>query len=395
MEFFTLDAQLRRIDIFDTYESLIWTERYKAAGDFQMEIASDRDTRTALVPGTFCTVDDTPRVCTIETVEDLTKSDGTKTLKLSGRGLEATVLGDRAATPGMTSLTATPNWTITGLPAAIARKVFTDICVTAINSPNDVIPFYHSGTMFTPGTIPEPPTSVTMALPIDSVYNTIKKICDLYNLGFRLARKELPNGASSELYFDIYTGDDRSTLQSTFPAVVFSPELDNLSDTSELTSTALQKTVAYVMAPNGAQIVYADSWDASTAVGFNRRVMYVDASDITLAAGAPLNAALQQRGKEKLGENKVVIAFDGEIPQFESYPFGPGKAYDLGDLVETRNSDGLATNMRVDEYIRVSDATGEKAYPTLTSELLITPGSWFSFDASVYWDDAVGEWVSA
>lgn len=391
MDLFTLDSQFRRIEIFDYYDSLIWTERYGSAGDFQLSIESNRGTRTSLAPGTFVTVNDTKRVCQIETAEDTEDASGAKVLKLSGRGIEAPLLGDRIATPGMVSLTATPSWTITGLPAAIARQVFSDICVDTINDISDTISFYTPGSIFTAGTIAEPTSVITITLDIDTVYNTLVKICKMYKLGFRLARNE----DASELYFDVYTGDDRTTLQTVRPSVVFAKELDNLSGTSALTSIAFQKTVAYVLAPNGSAVVYADGWDSSSAIGFNRRVMFVKADDITLAAGAPLTAALQQRGKEKLSENQTIIAFDGEIPQYGSYSFGPGKDYDLGDLVEIRNSDGLSTNMRVDEHIRTSDASGEKAYPTLVSELLITPGSWLAWDTSQYWLDATGYWADA
>lgn len=390
MDFFLLDSVLRKVEIFDQYKSLIWTERYKQAGDFQLEIPSTTTTKSLMVPGTYCTVSDSIRTCIIETVEDTIDADGSEILKCSGRGVEAVLLGGRVASPNLTSSTAAPNWTITGLPAAIARKVFNDICVTGL--PEDSFLLVTSTpSPWTPGTIPEPTTSVTMVLPIASVYETLMKICDMYKLGFRLGKKDA-NGES--FHFEVYTGDDRTTLQTTFPAVVFSQELDNLSNISTLTSVALQKTVAYVFSPNGMQIVYADNWDATTAKWESRTVIYVNASDITLAAGAPLNQALQQRGKEVLSENKVVVAFDGEIPQFGSYSYGPDLDYYLGDLVETRNAQGVATNMRVDEHIRTSDATGEKAYPTLTSELLITPGTWLSFDAQVYWDDAVGEWVN-
>lgn len=387
MEFYTLDDSLRRYEVFDSYTSLIWTERYSSAGDFQMQIPSTRANRAALAVDKLCTVNDTSRVCKIETMEDIIDAQGVKTLKIAGRGIEAVLLEDRVAVPALTSLTAVPNWTLTGRPGEIARKIFTDICVTKVIMGTDGIPFYKAGSIFTPGTIQEPLDTVTMTLEIASVYTSLKKVCDMYNLGFRLARK----GETSELYFDVYTGDNRTTQQGTFPAVVFSRELDNLSATNELISSALQKNVAYVMTPNGSGLVYASGWDATKAVGFNRRVLYVAATDIT-ATGTALPPQIQQRGQEELAKNRAILAFDGEIPQVGSYSFGPGRDYDLGDIVEIRNSDGLANNLRVDEFIRTSDASGEKAYPTLVSELIVNPGSWLSFDAGVYWADAVGTW---
>lgn len=395
MDLFTLDDQLRRVAVIDQFESLIWTDRYRDNGDFELVIKADRGTKSLLAPGTRVVIAKSYCVMTVETVETAVSGEGVALLKIKGRSLEIT-LDDRAAVPAasMTSgSSASPKWTITGLPADIARYVFNQICVLTINSPNDAIPFYHSGTMFSPGTIAEPSTSVTMSLDFDSVFNTVKKICDVYNLGFRLTRKELPNGAASELYFEVYTGDNRTTLQTVLPAVVFSPGLDNLSDTNELTSTALLKNVAYVIAPNGSRMVYANGYDASTATGFYRKAITVMADDIDLAAGSALQTALEQRGQEELANYRVVIAFDGEIPQYGSYVYGVD--YDLGDLVETRNSDGLATNMRVTEQIFVSDASGERSYPTLETELLITVGSWYAWDAGEYWDDADGYWADA
>lgn len=393
MDLYTLDDQLRRQYVVDQFESLIWTDRYKDVGDFELVIKADRGTKTLLAPGTRVVIAKSYCVMTVETVETAVSADGVSQLKIKGRSLE-NILNDRVAIPSMgTGSLTTPKWNITGLPAAIARYIFDQICVVHVNSPNDVIPFYHAGTMFTPGTIPEPSTTVSMSLDFDTVLNVIKKICDIYNLGFRLTRKELPNGAPSEMYFEVYTGDDRTTLQTTMPVVIFSPELDNLSDTNELTSTALLKNVAYVIAPNGTAYVYANGFDSSTATGYNRKAIVVMADDIELPAGTALQAALQQRGQEELAKYKVVIAFDGEIPQFGSYVYGVH--YDLGDLVETRSSDGLATNMRVTEQIFVSDATGERSYPTLSTELLITAGSWFAWDTSQYWDDAVGYWLDA
>lgn len=393
MDLYILDDQLRRTAVVDQFESLIWTDRYKDVGDFELVIKADRGVKALLAPGTRVVITKSYCVMTIETVESAVSADGVALLKIKGRSLEIT-LDDRAAIPSMAVGTATTDkWVVTGLPAAIARYLFNQICVATVNSPNDAIPFYHSGAMFTPGTIPEPATSVTMELPFDSLFNSIKKICDIYNLGFRLTRKELPNGASSELYFEIYTGDDRTTLQTTLPSVIFSPALDNLSDTSELTSVALLKNVAYVIGQNGTAYVYANGYDASTATGFIRKAIVVQADDIDLPAGPALQAALQQRGKEELSKYKVVIAFDGEVPQHGSYVYGVH--YDLGDLVETRSPDGLSTNMRVTEQIFVSDSSGERSYPTLETELLITAGSWYAWDAGEYWDDADGYWADA
>lgn len=387
MDLYVLDDVLRRTAVIDQYESLIWTERYSAYGDFGLVIRSDRGIRDLLVNGTRLAINESYRVMTVETVEDGVNSAGVAVLKVSGRSLEA-LLEDRTAMSALASLTTTPKWELTGTPGGIVREIFQTICVDGELSAGDVIPFYMPGSIFPEGTIAEPEDSIIVSVDLDSVYGSIKKICDIYNLGFRLVR----NLDTSQLYFDVYTGNDHTTLQTIFAPVVFSPELDNLSSTTELTSTAQFKNVAYVFAPNGAVIVYADNVD-STIAGFERRVLTVKADDITAPAGVELTAALTQRGKEELAKYRVVIAFDGEISHFGSYEYGVH--YNLGDLVEKRNSDGMAMNMRVTEQIFTADAQGERAYPTLAIDLLITPGSWYAWDARQVWDDADEFWADA
>jgi hypothetical protein len=168
--------------------------------------------------------------------------------------------------------------------------------------------------------------------------------------------------------------------------VIFAPDLDNLSNTKELTSTALAKNVALVYAQNGSAVVFATGTDPSVS-GDDRRVLLVKADDITLPAGDDLQAALQQKGLEELSKCQKIYGFDGEIPQLGSYVYGDPEGYDLGDLVEQRDEDGFGTNMRVTEQIFVSDAQGERSYPTLSEVITINPGSWYSWDSNQVWDD--------
>lgn len=467
MELYVLDDLLRRVQVVDSFKSLIWTERFSAAGDFQLVIRSTRETRGLLTVDTKVGCNRSYRVMTIDTVEDKAADDGTQFLTVSGTSLEI-MLKDRVAkdalqpmtniskgtatmtiaSPGVVTRNAhglvtgdtvyftttgalpsgvtvgiqyfviyvsantfrlatsfenamgdtaidtsgsqsgthtlwwvsTGKWKLNGSPADIAREIFQVVCVDGDLDAGDVIPFYTPGTIYPADTIPEPEVEVEVLVNLTSVYDAIKDLCDPFNLGFRLVR----NFDESELYFDIYSGSDRTTLQDDLAPVVFSPELDNLADISELTSTANYKNVAYVFSPNGVEIVYAEGADSSTS-GFDRRVLYVDASDIEEPAGATLTELLRQRGREELARNKQLLAFDGEIPQFGSYKYEID--YWLGDLVEIRNSDGVANNMRVTEQIFVHDESGERSYPTLAIDILITPGSWYAWEAGQTWDE--------
>lgn len=378
MELYTLDPLLRREYVVDKFKSLIWTERFQASGDFQLDIYSDYRARSLLKPDTYLAMNKSNYVMRIETVEDDVDSSGSKILVVKGRSMEALLL-DRVAYAANTDTTTTPKWTITDAPAAVCRKIFHDICVTGTLDVSDIIPFINEGTFMPADTIIEPIDPITVDMDPTTVYDAITQIAQVWNLGFRILRQ----GDLSKLWFDIYVGSDRTTDQTVLPSVVFAPEFDNLQNTKELTSVEGAKNVAYVYSPAGFAVVYGQGVETDVD-GFEKRVLVVNATDIT-ADNPDVTAALNQRGYEELAKNRTYQAFDGEISQNSQYQYG--RDYNLGDVVETRNTDGVTNNMRVTEQIFVEDEQGERSYPTLTLNTFINTGSWLSWTSNKAWFD--------
>lgn len=380
MEVYILDSLLRRIAVVDVFDTLIWTERWQDIGDFQLVVESTRDNRSLFVAETKLAMNESYRVMVVKTVESKMGADGTALLTVKGFSLED-VLKNRVVKNTLSNLTTEPSWSITGKPADIARTMFDHICRTGALDPSDVIPFLMTGSLLPASTIPEPPTSITMTQPPDSLYNAIKNVCVLNDLGFRLIR----NFDTSQLYFDIYSGSDRTTDQTFLPPVVFSPELDNLQDTTEFTSTDQTKNCAYVFSSQGFEVVYPLGV-APDVAGFERHVLMVSA---TALPGSPtpadVTAALQQLGQDELTKARAWSSFDGVIDQSSSYKYGVD--YQLGDLVEMRNADSNVNMMRVTEQIFVSDKQGERSYPTLAINMFINPGSWLSWNYNQVWLD--------
>lgn len=383
MEVYILDSLLRRSQVFDKFESLIWTERFNEIGDFELDLVSTMDNRTQFTAGTRLAINSSYRVMTVESTEDTTSSDGKNVLKVKGHSLE-TMLQDRVAKDTMSDTTLDPTWVLTDTPGNIARTMFDHICRDGALDPNDVIPFLMPGTIFAPGTIPETETEIIWAQALDSLFNAIKSIADAYDFGFRLVR----NFDMSQLYFDIYTGNDRTTRQTILPPVVFSANLDNIQDTTEFSTIEKSKNVAYVFSPVGVKVVYGDNVDPDIG-GFDRRVLFVNASDVT-ADTADIDGALEQKGFEELAKSRASALFDGEINEYNEYRYGSD--YDLGDLVELRNRDGVITYKRVTEQIFVSDAEGERSYPTLEMDLFAGANTWLSYtNKSTIWADYTTE----
>lgn len=384
MEAYVLDALLRRIAVIDQFESLIWTERFAAFGDFQMDIESTPATRTLLSLGTLLAMNESYRVMMVETIEDELGSDGRRMLSVKGRSIEAILL-DRVAKNSTADLTTSPKWEITDEPADVARKIFHDICVTGILDPADVIPFIHEGTFLPPGTVAEPIDPITIELDPTTVYDAIEDLCTIWSMGFRLLR----NFDASELWFDIYMGSDRTTAQTTLAPVIFASSLDNLQDIKELKTIDKAKNVAYVYSPAGFLKVYPVGVDEDVA-GFERHVLVVNATDIT-SETTDIPGALLQKGMEELAKNRVSQSLDGEIAQNSQYKYGVH--YNLGDIVEMR-TDNSTNNMRVTEQIFVSDQQGERAYPTLSLNTFITTGSWLSWLNNKQWIELTTEqWI--
>lgn len=387
MVLYILKDNYERDILVDRFKSFIWTERFSATGDFELVISSTAENRARFAEGTYLGRDNSVRIMVVETVEDSDDEEGRAMLTVTGRSLEA-ILEERAAMNSLGSLDTTPKWSLMGVPGDIARQVFEKICVDGILSPEDIIPQFGPGSYFPADTIPETADVITREFEPSSVYSVVKSVCDEFELGFRLYL----NPDTQELNFDVYSGNDRTSAQSSVAAVVFSQALDNLSNVTELKSHAGFKNVAYVFGKVGSTIVYSHE-DEANLRGVERRVLVVVDNDIEETDPVLLEELLQNKGKEELAKHRKVYAFDGEIPQNSDYKYNVD--YILGDMVEMRNTDGAAKNMRVAEQIFVIDEQGERSYPTLTDVLLITPGTWLSWDYAQEWVDADGYWADA
>lgn len=276
MELYVLDDQMRRVTVIDSFISCVWTERYNDVGDLTLNMHSTLANRNLLVTGTMLAMNKSNRVMMVETVEDKTTQEGSQELVVTGSSLEY-VMEDRVARDSLDDGTTNdPSWAMTGLPASLARGVFQTIMIDGQLDVGDKLPFYHTGNLYPTDNIAEPADPITINVGLSSVLSAMKQICQTYDLGFRLCR----NYDTSQIFFNVYSGNDRTSGQTVLPAVVFGPNLDNLMGSSYLTSMKQYKNVAYVFCPDGTAKVYDEGIDPSVA-GFSRHVLMVNATDIT------------------------------------------------------------------------------------------------------------------
>jgi hypothetical protein len=385
MDLYILDPLLRRVTLVDEFITCIWTERFDEYGDFELHVHSTPDNRARFFEDVLLACSESNYVMRIQTIEDLLDDENRPTLIIKGPSIEE-LMDDRVAFGVLDDLTTVPTWDITDPPADIARKVFQDICITGILATEDIIPMVTMGSFLPADTIPEPVDDVTVNISPQPVGDVIKTIVKAASLGFRMVRQDDP----PQLWFDIYSGSDRTSSQTALPAVIFTPALDNLQDTTELNTNAGFKNVAYVFSPAGFQMVYAPSADPEVD-GYERRVLVVIADDIT-SAHPDVTSALIRRGEEELAKHQAIQAFDGKIDSHSNLRYG--EHYFLGDVVEMRSRDGATNIMRVTEQIFVQDETGERAYPTLSINKFIAPGSWLAWKNDQMWSElGAEEWA--
>lgn len=390
MEVYVLDDKLRRIELIDLFESCIWTDRFALSGDVELVVEGNQNNRRILKEGAILACSESDRIMQIVDVERTQDDQGRKMIKVKGVSAENFFLDNRIILKPSLPNEIASDLPLTGTPAWIAREMFKLICIDGGISELDKLPYYVSGNTYPKDTIAEPTVTISHVVEPQTLYSALVDICSAYDLGFRIVR----NQDWSQLRFNVYTGNDRTTRQTGVPAVVFSSSLDNLSSISEYESSASYKNCAIVLhkETDTRVIVYSEGVNMFVE-GFEKRTILVDGSSVKQDLPGSFNSRLADLGRKELAKLGRLAAFDGEVNQYGSYKAGVD--YFLGDLVEMQSETGSNTVMRVTEQIYASDAQGDRSYPTLSLNKYITPGSWISWDYTQTWSDATPVWADA
>jgi hypothetical protein len=225
-----------------------------------------------------------------------------------------------------------------------------------------------------------------------NLYETVLNLIAANHHGIKSVR---PLPAGTKVAIEIYNGAD---LTNTY---VIDARFDQIDSATYLLSEQGSTNVAYVYGNNGAASVRKIAppfWLATTTYvsgdlvsstpnvyqatalagnlnkpptssptywtvvpevsGLNRRVLIFDQSSDSTSA---LNDSLRSRGLIELYKFNATALVDGEISAQVAEDYN--SKYYLGDIVKLVAEYGLTRNVRVAEFIRTSDATGEKAYP--------------------------------
>jgi hypothetical protein len=355
MEITTLDRNLVQLDVLDLYESLIWTERYSKAGDFEIAAPPISNILNKLNGVEYLALDESDRLMVFDSMNIHTDVEAGNKIIVKGPSLES-ILNRRIV------------WEQTILQGNFQQAMWRLITDNAINPTNPArmisrLDFaYSDDPIFTT-------LEVDAQLFGNNLYDAVTDLCTSKGVGFKIT--VLDNGM---FQFKLYAGTDRSYSQIANPYVVFSPKSENLINADYNQSTSSLKNTTLVVGEigvgNGRRAIEVGV-PGGMYSDIDRREIFTDASGVTRAVqnADPLtddeyDAQLRQKGLETLFNNQEIKTFEGQVDA--TYLYTLDKDYLMGDIVQVEDSYGHEARSRVTEVIRCLDNSGTKTYPTFS-----------------------------
>lgn len=357
MELQLLDQNLEMVDVIDTFESVIWTDRFYEPGDFEIYVPYTQYYAEIFKLGYYLTYKRSDRVMIIETIEIVAHiEEGTK-MTISGRSLESIL--DRRIIWDLLFLN-------TGMENAVEIILNGSIIKPSIKQriiPNFI--FIHSMDSDINNII------INGKYLGDDILEILVGMCKENHIGYKITLSD-----NKTFVFTLYRGLNRSYSQNDLPYVVFSFKLDNLKNADYLLSNKKYKNVTLVvgeeLSDEGNSDIRKTTVVGDTAVsGLSRREVYTDAKDISsklddgsVMSDAQYYALLSQRGSKALQDDyKLSELFDGEM---ETTMTKYGVDFIMGDIVQIADVFGKSvdTEARVIEMIFSQDNNGYSEYPT-------------------------------
>lgn len=341
-----IDMDFNLLGEIDNYESLQFTRRHFRAGEFELHIAiGKRYVDQLLKDRVIFLGNQQHKAGYIVSREVKLNEDGSETVIVKGPTLGGVL--DRR-------LTIADSYDRFRGAAETLMKHYVNRHIVDGVYPERKMPFFICAPDQARGI--ETPWQ-TRYEPLDHVITEIANWCEL---GWQVSL----DFDTKKWVFDVRTGRDLTVDQSVNPPVIFSRGFDNVSSQQFIDSDASYRNVGYAGGPGEEedQTVLV----IGTASGFDRREVYLDASE---AADA---AEIAELGEVKLAGYRQIKTFDGKVIDTGSFIYE--QDWDLGDIVTLQNLDwGLQSNTRIievreiyEQEVKIEVLLGDEI-PTITS----------------------------
>ena len=354
MEFLVMETNFQTLSIIDSFESLIWTDRYFKCGDFEVYLPVSSKYLDLLRPDRYLWMNDSEHVMVIEKIEIVTDAETGNHLTISGRSLESIL--ERRIIWGQKVLSGNFQ---DGIHELLTENVISPT-IAARQIPNFI---------FEASTDP-----IVTALTIETqffgedLYSSIQELCESNNIGFKITLTD-----DNHLKFKLYSGADRSYDQLANPYVVFSPKFENIINSNYIEAKNALRTVTLVGGEGEGADRKLVSVEVSTGggSGLERREIFTDASSVSskvdggTLSNTDYEAQLTQKGTENLSQNVEVSSFEGEVDVSKMYKYG--EDFFMGDILQIANEYGMEAKARVIELIHSQSLDSTEIYPTFAT----------------------------
>ncbi len=348
MEIYVLNTNFESVAVVDEFESLIWTDRYDEAGDFELFMSMDKRLLSYLKQDYYLWSAESEHMMIIEQINITSDLEEGNKLIVTGRSLESIL--NRRIVWGQKVLTGLLQEAIETLlneciisPTIAERKIDNFIFVQN-NDPR-----------ITALTIDTQYTG-------DNLYEVIQTQCTKHNIGFKIVLND-----NNQFVFSLYSGEDRSYEQTENPYVIFSPDFENIINSNYLESNQVYKNVTLVAGEG--EGAARKTRVVGSASGLSRRELFTDARDVSSDAGdgwtltdAEYNEQLDQRGTDSLTEYAAITSFEGEVEATRMFKYGVD--FFIGDIVQIANEYGHEGRAYISEFVMAQSENGTSMYPT-------------------------------
>jgi Siphovirus ReqiPepy6 Gp37-like protein len=337
--------------------SVMWTERYRDPGEFEIVAPVSSNLHKFLPVGTIISHTNTLDAMIVENHNIKDDEEKDPIIQITGRSLDA-ILEDRIVGSNLVQasnliseyiLSATNSW-------AQAVTMINDHIQTPTDS-NDRLPNFYADTSMTGSG-----TSEARSMDKVTVHAAIMSLLAVDNLGIRVLRRNPfgKEGANDRTLFRIHNGVDRTAN------VIFSKKAGDL-ESSEYLWTNRKYVNSVIVAGRYVNVKV----HTAGLTGYNRSMGVVEADDIdghldTVPSGATLTAIvakMQTRGRAAMVQQNRINLIRADLS--EMYRFQYRRDYNIGDIVTIDGNYEEITPMRVVEYVEIQDENEEKGHPTL------------------------------
>lgn len=357
MDVYVLDASFKRIAVIDKYESLIWTTRARAVGDFALYLRASEEAYNKIYSGAYLVREtDVLGPLLFRNVMRLNgKGGGVEIKEEAGSGIYMNVTGQdlksilyQRVISEQTALYDTiPNLVTELIDQTLANPADGNRAVNIGRSADDIT----DADILT--------TAVARQWTGTNLGDAVQELLDSVNLSYDIT---VANGA---FYLKLYEGIDRSYEQNANDYVIFSAGFENLISTDFRRGKMNDYcNGAYIGGEGEGSDRTIVEYFSEAGTGLDRYEAWVDARNTSSNNGeitqSEYEKGLKQEGAEAVAEarDKSADTFDAEIDLTASQ-FKLNTDFYLNDIVQVKGG-WISAARRVVEVIESEDKGGRK-----------------------------------